>query len=142
VEQWNATCGLCRPHHERRTRIPLGRPKFCLGTPVRSSPSPSLEPSREVTPTQPLRSRRPRKRSSQRVHAHDTIDPIALLYGRAVAIWGTAFPLGKDGKIPAPDRTYGRARQIQYTRDKQALFLMTKYCELQSAHGRYKVGKT
>jgi hypothetical protein len=41
MQQWNATCRLCRLHHERRTRIPLERPKFCPGTPVRELTEPA-----------------------------------------------------------------------------------------------------
>jgi hypothetical protein len=115
AKQWNATCGLCRPRHEQRTWIPLGRPKYYPGTPVRSSPSPSLEPSRQVTSVQPLRSWRPRMGPPPRIYAHDTVDPTALLRSKGATSRGTPFPLGKDDKIPAPDRTHGRAWQIQYT---------------------------
>jgi hypothetical protein len=53
--------------------------------------------------------------TSKRAHAHDAVDPTALLRSKGAASRGTAFPLGKDDKIPTPDRTHGRARQIQYT---------------------------
>jgi hypothetical protein len=139
VEQWNATCGLCRPRHERRTRIPLGRSKFCPGTPVRSSPSPSFEPSRQVTLAKPLRSRKPQTGSPPHICAHATADPTAFLCGKATASQGTAFLLKGDNKIPAPNRTRGRARNA--LQNKRALFLANKYYKVQSAHDRYKVQK-
>jgi hypothetical protein len=103
TEQWNATCRLCQPRHERRTRIPLGRPKLSLGTPVRSSPSPSLEPLRQVMPAQPLQSLRRWTGSPLRVHAYDAPTRSPSFMTKAVASRDTVFLLIKNDKLLAPN---------------------------------------
>jgi hypothetical protein len=93
-------------------------------------------------PVQPLRSWRPQKGPPPRIYAQDAVDPTVLLHSKGAASRGTAFPLGKDDKIPPLTRLMDGRAKYNTPWDKRALFLVNKYYKVQSAHGRYKVQKT
>jgi hypothetical protein len=134
--------GYADPVTNDGTGFHLDARNFSLGTPAKSLPSTSLEPSRQVTLTQPLRSRRPRTGPPLCVHGHDITDLTAPLHDKDSC--GSGLPCFHSGRMAKHQPSTGfpvKCSRYKTLQNKRILFWESKCYKVKSAHGRYKVQK-
>jgi hypothetical protein len=120
----------------------LDAQNFYPSTPIRSSPSMSLWPSRQVMLTQPLRSRRPWTGPPLCMRARDVTNPTTLFHDKNCC--GSGYHVFHSGRMakcqPPTGLPVGRCR-YKTLQNKCILFLANECYKVQSAMAvtKYKI---